>query len=320
MDTTRLKKRFGYGLAFGFLVIVGFSIWGDFRQLQDQLIQFQWGLLPLIFLCTLLGYALRFVKWELYLRTLQIRLTIRESAVVFLSGLAMTITPGKAGELLKASFLQRLKNTPFERAAPIVVAERVTDLVAMLLLAGWGLTRFSEGIWLLVLTSIVLLSGMIILQFRGLCQRLMDRLRKMLKSKGHWVDRIERFYDSSFVLFRFSTFALTSLISVISWLFECLAFHLIFSGLGLTQPFVDAVYIFSFSTIAGAVSMLPGGLGIAETSMVRLLIGIGVESGEALVATLFGRFATLWFGVFLGIVVWFGWGNRLIQKKGEERQ
>jgi len=317
MDTSQLKKRFGYGLAFGFLVIAGLSIWGDFRDLQANLTQFHWGMLPLILFCTLIGYSLRFLKWEIYLRTLDIRMPLRESLTVFLSGLSMAITPGKAGELLKSWFLKRLENVEFSRTAPIVVAERVTDLVAMLLLASWGLSRYTEGKWLLLITGVVLLLFIITLQFRGFCQRLLDGLRKGLK-KEKWADRIEHFYNSSFSLFRFPVFTLTSLISFISWAFECLSFYLIFKGLGLQYLFIDAIYIFSFSSIAGAVSMLPGGLGVAETSMAALLMGIGFETGQALVATLLGRFATLWFGVIIGLLVWALWGNRLYQKgRGE---
>jgi len=316
MNTSQLKKRFGYGLAFGFLVIAGLSMWGDFRDLQANLTRFHWGMLPLILFCTLIGYGLRFLKWEIYLRTLDIRMPLRESLIVFLSGLSMAITPGKAGELLKSWFLKRLENVEFSRTAPIVVAERVTDLVAMLLLASWGLSRYSEGKWLLVLTGSLLLLFIVTLQFRGFCKRLLNGLKK-----GKWVDRIEHFYNSSFHLFRFPVFTLTSLISFLSWAFECFSFYLIFKGLGLQHAFIDAVYIFSFSSIAGAVSMLPGGLGVAETSMAALLMGIGFENGQALVATLLGRFATLWFGVIVGLVVWALWGNRLYQReKGESPQ
>ena len=317
MDTSQLKKRFGYGLGFGFLVLIGLSIWGDYRDLQANLSRFQWGLLPLILFCTLIGYSLRFLKWEIYLRTLEIRMPLRESLTIFLSGLSMAITPGKAGELLKSWFLKRLENVEFSRTAPIVVAERVTDLVAMLLLASWGLSRYDSGKWLLLITGLALLFFVVIIQFRGLCQRLLNGLRNRFKQRK-WVDRMEHFYHSSFTLFRFSIFSLTSLISFISWAFECLAFYFIFKGLGLHHTLVDAIYIFSFSSIAGAVSMLPGGLGIAETSMAGLLMGIGFEKGQALVATLLGRFATLWFGVFVGLLVWVLWGNRLYQKGRRE--
>lgn len=317
MDTYQLKKRFGFGLALGFLVLAGVWMWGDARELQANLTRFHWGLVPLILLCTLIGYGFRFLKWEIYLRSIGIRMSITESLIVFLSGLSMAITPGKAGELLKSWFLKRLEKVEFSRTAPVVVAERVTDLVAMLLLASWGLSRYSEGKWLLLITGLVVLLFIVTLQFRGFCQRVLEAMRKRMKKRTA-IDRIQHFYNSSFSLFQFRVFALTSLISLLSWGFECLSFYLIFIGLDAQHTFTDAVYIFSFSSIAGAVSMLPGGLGVAETSMAGLLMGIGFEKGQALVATLFGRFATLWFGVIVGLIVWGLWGNALYQRGRRE--
>jgi uncharacterized protein (TIRG00374 family) len=66
---------------------------------------------------------------------------------------------------------------------------------------------------------------------------------------------------------------------------------------------LDAIFVFSFSSIAGALSMLPGGLGVTEASMTGLMIGLGIDKSNAIAATLLGRFTTLWFGVIIGITV-----------------
>jgi uncharacterized protein (TIRG00374 family) len=57
--------------------------------------------------------------------------------------------------------------------------------------------------------------------------------------------------------------------------------------------------------VIGAVSALPGGLGAFEASaagMLTLLLDIPASTAAA--ATLLIRFATLWFGVTLGLIVW----------------
>jgi uncharacterized protein (TIRG00374 family) len=97
-------------------------------------------------------------------------------------------------------------------------------------------------------------------------------------------------------------------LGTVSWLGEGIGFYLILLGLGLT-PGWDlaglAVFILSFSTLVGAVSSLPGGLGAAEASiagMLALLVGVPAETAAA--ATLLIRFATLWLGVSLGLLVW----------------
>ena len=97
-------------------------------------------------------------------------------------------------------------------------------------------------------------------------------------------------------------------LGTISWLGEGIGFYLILLGLGVAPSWETAaiaVFILAFSTVVGAVSTLPGGLGAAEasiTAMLVLLLGLPVETAAA--ATLLIRFATLWFGVTLGLTVW----------------
>ncbi|MEE9432402.1 MAG: flippase-like domain-containing protein, partial [Melioribacteraceae bacterium] len=61
-------------------------------------------------------------------------------------------------------------------------------------------------------------------------------------------------------------------------------------------------YIYSFATIVGSLSMLPGGLGATEGSLTFLLSNNGFEKEIAVVATLIIRLVTLWFAEFLGAI------------------
>src|SRR3954452_6603529 len=112
---------------------------------------FQWGLLPFILLFTLFNYALRFFKWDVYLRMIGATGVAKSnSLMIFLSGMAMAMTPGKVGEVLKSYLLKQVRGTPIAQSAPVVMAERITDGVAMLVLASVGLVMFNYGTALLV--------------------------------------------------------------------------------------------------------------------------------------------------------------------------
>ena len=64
------------------------------------------------------------------------------------------------------------------------------------------------------------------------------------------------------------------------------------------------VFIYAISTIAGAISMLPGGLGSTELGMSLLLRKlVGASVGQATAATFLIRIITLWFAVVLGAIV-----------------
>ncbi len=85
-----------------------------------------------------------------------------------------------------------------------------------------------------------------------------------------------------------------------AWFFECLAFQMVFTGLGVEVSLIKATFIYAFSTLAGALSMLPGGIGAAEGSMTSLLLLIQVPKALATTATIIIRICTIWFAVILG--------------------
>ena len=98
-------------------------------------------------------------------------------------------------------------------------------------------------------------------------------------------------------------------LGMVSWMGEGIGFYLVLRGLGLPpslRTMSIAVFALSFSTIIGAVSSLPGGLGAAEVSLAGMLVlTLGVSREIAASATLLIRLFTLWFGVALGMVVLF---------------
>jgi uncharacterized protein (TIRG00374 family) len=74
-------------------------------------------------------------------------------------------------------------------------------------------------------------------------------------------------------------------------------------GLRLDLSLADTIAVFSLGSLAGALSLLPGGLGVAETSMTGLIRVLGdVPKAAAAAATVLIRLATLWFAVAVGLL------------------
>src|SRR5581483_6439791 len=115
-------------------------------QVAENLGEFRWQFLPLILALTSLNYVLRFFKWQFYLRTIGVRdFPAGDSALTYYSGLGMVVTPGKVGEWLKCYLLRELQGTPFSRSAPIVIAERLTDMLGLVILGSVGLVVFRNS-------------------------------------------------------------------------------------------------------------------------------------------------------------------------------
>ena len=305
----RLRRRFLIGLAFGILVVAGLVIVSDGPALWRTLRDFQWWLLPLILFLTTVNYAGRYLKWEFYVDLLKVEgLRRRTSFIIFVAGLAMAITPGKVGEVLKSYLVRRATGTPMAVTAPIPLGERLTDGIAMLVLASVGLLSFQYGWQLLLVAAVGALGVVVIVQNRRFVEWLLGKLERFPVVAPR-VNLLHRLYDSTYILLQNRNLLIATGIGTVSWAGECLAFYVILIGLGLPtnlETLILAFFVLASATILGSLSMLPGGLGAAEASVAGLLIILVQDpimtTEVAGAATLLVRFATLWFGVLLGVI------------------
>ena len=308
----RLLPRFVAGLVLALAVLTALALFADLRELGDALASFDWWLTVPIVALTLLNYALRFVKWQVYLDRIGVRgIPPWLSALTFLSAFSMSVTPGKIGEIIKAVYVRRLTGTPVSRTAAVIAAERLTDGLAMLGLAAIGLTQFSYGRPLLAVAALLGIGVVILLRRPALLTRLVGGLSR-LPVAGPVIARAthhaEHFLDASNVLYAPRLVVGSVLLGMLSWFAEYVALFLVLTGLGQSASWhllLVATFVLSVSSVFGALSFLPGGLGIAEASITAMLILLITDPtfsrGDAAAATILIRFATLWFSVLLGI-------------------
>ena len=303
-----LARRLIWGLVLGFLVMLGLLLLGDLRQVGQALGAFRWGYFPAALALTLFNNLLRFFKFHYYLGLVGVRdFPLLRSARLFVAGFPLAVTPAKAGEVLKAVWLQRETGLPVAQGVAVVLAERLSDGLAVLVLASLGVIAYPQY-WPAFLLLLALLGGtVLVLQVRPLAVWLLERGERLPGVKK-MVPALRQFYEGSYCLFRPGPALLAVGLGTFSWLGEGIGFYLILLGLGLPPGWELAslaVFILSFSTLVGAVSSLPGGLGAAEASIAGMLALLASTPGEtAAAATLLIRFATLWLGVSLGLLVW----------------
>ena len=308
MNLQKIRSRVLISMLLGIVVFAGLLAYGDFRKVGSDLKDFRWELMPLILAVTCGNYLLRFVKWEYYLRQIGVTGLRRvDSFLVYFSGLGMTVTPGKIGEWLKSYLLKEVHGTPVTRSAPILLAERLTDSLGLLIIAGTGVIVFGDGTWPIVALigagSVVAIG---VSRHRPASHALL-RLAGRLPLLKRFVPHFEELYDSTYILMEPKGIVLMTGLSVGSWFFEVLAFYLTLIGLGVSagpDTLFKAAFILPIATLAAAVLLTPGGLGVAETGITSLseeLLHMG--KGAATAGTLIVRIATLWFGVLLGLAM-----------------
>jgi uncharacterized protein (TIRG00374 family) len=265
------------------------------------------------------NYAFRFVKWEYYLRRIEVTdLPKRESFLVFFSGMGMVITPGKVGEWIKSYLLKEVHGTPIPRSAPILIAERLTDSVALLLIAATGVFVFGNLWQAFVVVALGLAAIMFVARHRPTAQALIAFGHRVPVVK-RFAHQFQEFYESSYVLLSPRATIEMGLLSALSWFFEVLGFYFTLVGVGEAASaslLLHAAFILPIATLVSAISFLPGGLGVAEGSIQTLCQTLlHMTKSSAAVATLIIRIGTLWFGVIVGLIA-FGVLSRRLAREG----
>lgn len=308
MNIARVRNRLLFSMLLGIVVFAALLAYGDFRNVGRDLQEFRWELMPLILLVTLGNYLLRFLKWEYYLKRIGVGgLSRMDSFLIYFSGLGMTVTPGKIGEWLKSYLLREMNGTPVTRSAPILIAERLTDSLGLLVIAAAGVVVFGEG----TVPVVVIFAGasamaIAVARHRPASHTLLRALGRVPLVR-RFVPHFEQMYESTYLLMAPRAVIAMTLLSVASWFCEVVAFYLTLIGLGVDgspDTLLKAAFILPIATLAAALLLTPGGLGVAETGITSLserLLELGKSA--ATVGTLIIRVATLWFGVVLGLLM-----------------
>lgn len=285
--------------------IAAYAMVGDIQSLQARLGAFAWSAFAAAIGLSLANYVVRFLRWQMYLRYQQVSVPTDSSALVFGAGLSLAITPAKLGELVKSYLLRELHGIPATQTAPVVVAERVTDLVALLVLAVIGVAVYGVSPTLVAIAGAVIGTGLLLLAWPRPARALIDLLTRPRFTRKYRAP-LQEMYGGLASLCRPKLLVLATAIAIPSWACECVGFALIVNAFpGAHVELGLAMVIYASTTIAGALSFLPGGLGVTEGAMTILLVQTAARLDEptALDATLLTRLATLWFGVVLGLVL-----------------
>ena len=302
----RFRQGLGIGIGLAVLVYVSYAVFVGAGEVADALASFAWRWLPLLLALSLVNYAVRFLRWEYYLRLLDIRVPLGTSFAVFLAGLAMTITPGKVGEFLKSYLLKESAGVPMARSAPVVFAERLSDLLALVLLAAIGVAEYGgpSATPILAAAGIGIGVGLLVLQSSALTDTALGLLARA-PGVSSIVPKLREAIDASRALLAWKPLLVGLLLSAVAWYAECAEYLLAFRGFGVdsVEPGV-AVFGYAFSTVAGVVS--PGGLGPTDIGLIeiaqRFTPELRGQRDVATAASFIVRFCTLWFAVILGAI------------------
>jgi len=301
--TSGLVRKVLIGTLLGGVVFIGLGLYGDLSTLSRDLGDFDWPVFVGALALATGNYVLRYLRWQYYLRRIDVHVPHGESALVFLSGFVMSVTPGKLGEVFKSLLLYESRGVSIARTAPVVFAERLTDLIALVILTALGSLSFEQGVPIAAGGGALVAFALIATAWRPLGEWLLSVAERVPLLKKI-APRLREAYESLYRMTRPAPLALATGLATVSWGLECVALWWILSALpGGGLSLEASSFAYSASTIAGALAMMPGGLGVTEAGMtgaIEALSDGAIGATAASAATMLTRLATLWWAVAVG--------------------
>jgi glycosyltransferase 2 family protein len=278
-------------------VVLGVALYGlvltqtdAANSLGEQLSQLSLPSLALPLGLSLLSYGLRFLRWRLILNGMGYRLPVKLDAIVYLSGFALTMTPGKSGETIRSAFLLQAR-VPIPNSLSAFVIERCLDVlivasIATALLASMmaSLVLISAGLALIM----VLASSLSATRVQRLGSR-WPRCRPLINA-----------LSVASATLTPGRILLYALLGASAWAAQGIGFFTIVQLFTQDIALSKAISIYCAGLFAGAASLIPGGLGVTEGSLAWLLHREGLDQGSAILSALVSRGCTLWLAVAIG--------------------
>jgi hypothetical protein len=191
------------------------------------------------------------------------------------------------------------------RTIPALVTERLTDAIALIILAGFSVTTYAgDKVHYLTIPAALIVAGLAVLASPWLSDGLLTLLRS-LPVIGRFVPKVEEMLRSMRVCVAPIPLVVTVALSTVAWFAECLGYWLVFRGLDIAASLDVCTFLYGFATIAGGA--MPGGLGVSDGALAggAMTLIPGVSEAEGVATALLIRVATLWFGVGLGALALF---------------
>jgi len=299
----RLSRRVLVFTCLSGAAYLALAVWAGWQDVLQTMLQLGMSAVLIGIAATLLSYLLRFARWTLILKCMGHAPPLKPSLLIYLGGLALTATPGKLGETVRSALLLRF-NVPVSTSLAAFFVDRLSDLSGVLLLA--GLTAPRSAMWVLVGLSLAALLS-------GIALPILAPILRQVRCGGRYSARVARAADwlagaahQIRSAWRPRMFAVLLGVAMIAYGLQGLVFCEYAVRLWPALDYVPLLHQFLASTLVGAASLLPGGIGAMEASLIALLANDGVPLTSAVAAVIAIRAVTLWFGIALGVasILW----------------
>lgn len=298
-------REFAVSLFLFGLFIVGligiFSATG-WEEVQAQLAKLSVAQVSVLLCLSLVNYISRAIRWHILVTRIQLPLKLRTNLLHFIGGFALSITPGRVGELVRLRWQSRLTGWPFLRLTSLPLVDRALDMAAMGALLALGVALTSGGVTGATPVAALALIAAVVLTRPALLEAVIEGLWRIINRGPRIFVRLRQAARSMALFSPAHIIGPALALGFIGWFAEGVSLYMLLKWMGADIELSLAVVIFLFSTLAGGLTGAPGGIGGAEAAMVFLLHLNNVSMDVAVPATAVIRMTSLWFAIALGAV------------------
>ena len=274
----------------------------DINIISEKIGDFDPQYLPIIIPLIPLTWGVLFLRWNLLLKNSDIDIPLKDNFMIFISGFALGVTPGKVGELIKSQLLKNKFNISRSKTAPLVIVERFYDFFAIAIISLFGILVFEYSIYIFGILTIGITIFLIVTSSEKIFLKFLNKIEK-IKFLKNFSNELPKSFNVIQKSTRGKIFPLSITLSIIFWFLDSIIAYLtlLSFGIDIIDYFV-LMSIYTSSIILGVISFLPLGIGVVEGSLVGFLSLNGIEFHLATAIVVFIRFFTRWIGVMAGFI------------------
>ena len=279
-----------------------FIIASDINTISDKISSFKIEFLPIIVSLVTCGWFVLFTRWHLLLVNSKIFIPKKSSFVIYLSGIGLSIIPGRIGELIKSQLLKTKFGVPRSKTVPIIILEQLYTLIGLVVISFFGIWFFELGAYVLGIFTAGLVFAFILISSRKIFNKLIVILEKR-KFTSKFAEPLSSSYDTIKKSMRGPIVFYASALTVIFWLLEAITVYFVLLSFGIDYiEFLVVIPIYTTSLMLGFLSFLPMGLGVVEGSLASFFSIQGIEVSLSLTLVIIIRLFTRWYSVAVGFV------------------
>ena len=279
-----------------------FLIASDINTISSKISDFKIEIIPVILLLVTSGWFVIFFKWHLLLRNAKIFIPVKDSFLIFMSGFAFTIIPGKVGELIKSQLLKTKFGIARSKTVPIVILEQVYQATGIVILSFFGIWYFELGVYVLAFFTAGLVFAFVLISSRKTFNKIVLLLEKR-RFTSKFVEPLSSSYDAIKNGMRGPITLYASGLSVLFWLIESISIYFILLAFGIDViEFLTVIPTYTTSIMLGILSFLPMGIGVVEGTLTSFFTIHGIDLSIAITIVIVIRLFTRWYSVSFGFI------------------